>query len=218
MLSLSDVTRDEIVKVCQLLHGRNMLAAADGNVSFRVSDDEILITPTGVSKAFIDASDIAVIDIRNRVLLGKPSGERLMHLEIYKKCPEARAIVHAHPTTAIAWSVAEPELDELPSKCLSEVILAVGRIPFVKYARPGSLEMGTNLHPFLPDCRAMILRRHGALAWGESLQEAYNGMERLEHSAEILWKARTLGNLSELPPEEVEALKELRRKTGKKTL
>jgi L-fuculose-phosphate aldolase len=214
----SKFPRQQIVEICQSLHRKNMLSAADGNVSFRISNREILITPSGVSKAFISPDEIAVIDIDNKIIQGEPSGERLMHLEVYRKCPEAKAVVHAHPPTAIAWSVAFPDYKELPSECLSEVILAAGRIPFVPYARPGTLDMGTHLHPFLPDCRAMILSRHGALAWGESLMEAYCGMERIEHSAEILWRAKSMGELSKLDPKEVEVLREMRRKMGNKLL
>lgn len=141
-----------------------------------------------------------------------------MHLEVYKRCPEARAVVHAHPPTAIAWSVARPELRELPANCLSEVILAAGSIPFVPYARPGTKGMGDVLQPFLPERRVMILSRHGALSWGEDLEEAYNGMERLEHSAQILKNAADLGVLTELPAEEVAVLKEMRKKMGPKSL
>lgn len=208
----------EIVEICQRLHAKNMLAAADGNVSYKISDQQILITPTGLNKAFIKPTDIAVITQDNQILSGKPSGERLMHLEVYRQCPKARCVVHAHPPTAVAWSVAYPELRELPSECLSEVILAVGRIPIVPYARPGTQQMGENLKEFLPGCRVMILARHGALSWGEDLNEAYNGMERLEHSALILRNAQTLGRLTPLPPEEVEELRAMREKLGEKTL
>src|SRR5438045_2269313 len=104
----------EIVDVCQRLNDKNMLASADGNISYRVSDDYIFITPTGVNKAFLKPFDMAVVDINNRIISGKPSGERLMHLEIYKNCPRARCVVHAHPPTAIAWTIAHPELTELP--------------------------------------------------------------------------------------------------------
>jgi L-fuculose-phosphate aldolase len=214
----SSFPRQQIIEICQSLHRKNMLSAADGNVSFRISDREILITPSGVSKAFITADEICVIDIDNNILQGNPSSERLMHLEVYRQCPEAQAVVHAHPPTAIAWSVAFPKLKELPSESLSEVILAAGRIPFVPYARPGTIEMGTQLHPYLQECRAMILSRHGALVWGESLMEAYCGMERVEHSAEILWRAQTMGKLSKLPSKEVAVLREMRKKMGKKLL
>ncbi len=210
--------RSEIVEICRRLHGRNMLAAADGNVSVRVSDEEILFTPTGLNKGFISESDMAVVTLQNRVISGNPSGERLMHLEVYRRCPEARAVVHAHPPTAVAWSVARPDLSELPSESLSEIILAAGRIPFVPYARPGTQAMGDVLVPFLPDCRLMVLSRHGALSWGESLEEAYNGMERLEHSALILKAAVELGGLTVLPKEEVAVLREMRKKMGPRTL
>jgi L-fuculose-phosphate aldolase len=213
-----DTVKNSIIRFCELLHDKGMLASADGNVSYRVSDDEILITPTGVPKAFITESDIAVIDIHNNILKGRPSGERLMHLEVYKLCPEAKAVVHAHPPTAIAWSVAFPDLTELPSECLSEVILAAGKIPIIPYARPGTLDMGTRLHPHIKECRAMILSRHGALCWGESLQEAYCGMERVEHSAEILMRAQAMGQITNLPAAEVRELRAMRAKMGNKLL
>lgn len=208
----------EIVEICQALSQRNFLAAADGNVSVRLSDQEILITPAGLNKARIQHSQMAVITLENEVLAGTPSSERLMHLEVYRACPQARAVVHAHPPTAIAWTIARPELAELPAECMSELILALGRLPVVPYARPGTKEMGANLLPFLPGCRAMILARHGALSWGEDLMEAYNGIERIEHSALILKTARELGALTTLPDHEVEALRTLRKNLGERTL
>jgi L-fuculose-phosphate aldolase len=106
----------------------------------------------------------------------------------------------------------------LPSECLSEVILAVGRIPIAAYARPGTQAMGDAISAHLPRCRVMILARHGALAWGEDLDESYNGMERLEHSADILMRAQMLGGLTSLPAAEVAYLRELRGKLGERTL
>ena len=137
-----------------------------------------------------------------------------MHLEIFKTCEKAKAVVHAHPTTAIAWSIARPDLNKLPSDCLSEVILATGDIPFADYARPGTSAMGDVLKPFLPTHRALILRRHGAVTWGEDLDEAYRGMERIENSAQILSEAFKLGGLHPLPADEVQYLYELRKKIG----
>jgi L-fuculose-phosphate aldolase len=210
--------REAIARVCARLHGRNLLASADGNVSVRLSDEEILFTPTGVNKAELDPACIAVVTLDNKVISGSPSGERLMHLEVYRKCPKARAVVHAHPPTAIAWTVARPDLRELPAEALSELILAAGRVPVAPYARPGTLAMGEVLHPFLPAHRVILLSRHGALSWGEDLEEAYNGMERLEHVCQILKSAHELGGLTFLPQEEVEALRQMRAKLGEKTL
>lgn len=203
-----------IVEICERLHLRNMLAAADGNISYRISDDEILITPSGIAKAFMNTEQMAVINIKGEVLSGNPSTERLMHLEVYRSTPKAQAIIHAHPPTAIAWSIAQPELKKLPSDCLSEVILATGDIPFVPYARPGTEQMGNVLKPFLPQHQALILRNHGAVTWGADLEEAYRGMERIEHSCQILATAKQLGGLHPLPKDEIEYLYELRKKIG----
>ncbi|MEO0335300.1 MAG: class II aldolase/adducin family protein [Pseudomonadota bacterium] len=212
----SDIKR-VIVQVCKRLWDRNMLASADGNVSYRISDDRILITPSGLAKAFMDPEEMAVVDLAGNVLYGKPSGERAMHLQVYRKCPQAKAVVHAHPPHAIAWSIAKPELDELPSTSVSEVILACGSIPMVPYATPTTDAMAENLDPFLPEHRLMILSRHGGLSWGESLDEAVGGMERLEHSSEILWLAQSMGELTGLPPAEVARLKEMRSQIGPRT-
>jgi len=210
--------RHEIIDVCKRLYDKNLLAATDGNISYKISDNEILITPSGHPKAYLSPKDFCIMDISGNILHGKPSSERLMHLQVYKSCPKAKAVVHAHPTHAVAWSIAYPEYMELPNTCLAEIILATGRIPIVPYARPSTQEMGNQLIPFLPECRVMILSKHGGLTWGESLQEAWLGMERLEHSCQMLYLANKLGGLSHLPTDEIEVLKEMRKKIGPKTL
>ena len=219
MSSLSErAARETIVEIGRRLHARGWLAAADGNISLRLSTDNILITPSGVHKGYLVPDDICRITIDNRVLEGKPSTERLMHLSVYKNAPKAVAVEHAHPPVATAWTGAHPGLTELPGDCLSEVILAAGRIPFVPYAQPGTQQMGDHLVPFLPECRLMILSRHGALAWGESLSEAYNGIERLEHSSVTLAHAKSLGRLTSLPGDEVARLQEMRSKMDGRTI
>lgn len=207
-----------IVDIARRLHGRDCLAAADGNLSVRVDDDEIWMTPSGVAKAFMNPDDMACISLNGDIRHGQPSGERLMHLEIYRRCPQARAVVHAHPPTAIAWTLARPELKELPSDALPEVLLACGRVPIVPYARPGTPEMGSALAAFLPGDRALLLSRHGAVCWGEDLEEAWRGLERIEHAAKILLAAEQLGGARPVPPEEMPGLRALRATLGGKLL
>jgi Ribulose-5-phosphate 4-epimerase and related epimerases and aldolases len=138
-----------------------MLAAADGNVSTRLDEERILITPSGVEKAFVKPEQMAMISLEGEVLEGMPSAEVSMHLEVYRQCPEARSVVHAHPPHAIAWSLACPDMTELPSNVLPEVLLATGRVPVVPYARPTTNEMAEKIRPYL-DHKVMILARHGA--------------------------------------------------------
>lgn len=207
-----------IVQVCHRLAHKGLLAAGDGNVSLRREDGRILMTPRGMNKAFLQAEDMALLTLEGTILSGNPSSERLMHLAIYRTCPEARVVVHAHPPSAIAWTVARPDSKDLPVGAISEVIIGAGRIPVAPYARPGSEAMGEVLKPFLPGCRAIILARHGGLAWGEDLEEALNGLERIEHSAQVLVTAHSLGGITELPADEVEALKKIRAAIGPRLL
>lgn len=199
---------------CRRLHAQGLLAAADGNVSFRVDARTVAITPRGVPKADLAPQDLALLDLDGTVLRGRPSSERSMHLAVYRACPEAQAVVHAHPPTAIAWSLAHPEALELPSDALPEVILAAGRIPVVPMAVPGTEAMGSNLLPFLPAHRLLILARHGGLAWGGSLREAAGGIERLEQVAKILLAAEAFGGAKPLAEAELAELRALRAKLG----
>lgn len=206
--------KEEIIAIAKRLYAKNCLVGADGNISYRLNENEILITGSGKPKAFLTDKDFALITIDNKVIEGNPSSERLMHLTVYQHCPKAVCVVHAHPPTAIAWSIAFPDDKEIPNECLSEVILAMGSVPIVPYARPGTHSMGDHLVPYLPDHRAFILARHGALTWGESLGEASHGMERLEHTVGILKIAKDLGQLTTLPKEEVNYLKQLKQQLG----
>ncbi len=208
---------EEIITLGKKLYDKNMLAAADGNISVRV-DDLILITPSGVPKGFLETKDIAEVSIDGEIKSGKPSSELMMHLEVFRRCPEAKVVIHAHPPIAVAWTIAEPELNELPNTAMSEMILAMGSLPIIPFALPGSKEMGENLIPYLPKHRAMILSRHGALSWGETYQEALNGMERIEHAATMLYHAKLLGGITSLPEKEIEFLKEKRKQLGDKNL
>ncbi|MGV3523502.1 MAG: class II aldolase/adducin family protein [Candidatus Sericytochromatia bacterium] len=200
------------------LHKQGLLAAGDGNLSYRTSDQSIFITPRSQNKARLSAEEIAEIDLENTIHLGQPSSERLMHLAIYRHIPSAKAIVHAHPPTAIAWSLARPDWSELPTESLPEIILAAGRIPIVPYTRPGTQAMGDILLPFLPSCRILILARHGAVCWGESLEEAADGIERVEQVCLILKLAYELGGATPLPMSEVKALLALRAQLGPRIL
>ena len=204
-----------ILEVARRLDAKNLLAACDGNISVR-EGDRILITPSGQPKWKIDS--LAEVTLDNEVIAGTPSSEMLMHTFVYRMCPEARAVVHAHPPHAIAWTIARPDLKELPSEMLSELIIACGVVPISPYARPGTAAMGEVLRPFLPEHKAIILARHGALTWGISLEEACNGMERIEHTAMTLHLAAQMGPLTSLPEEEVEALHAIRNKIGNKLI
>jgi L-fuculose-phosphate aldolase len=213
MISESDVL-EGICESARRLHARNLLAAGDGNISVRLGDGRVAMTPSGVAKARLEPGHMAYLTEEGMVISGRPSSERFMHLAVYQACPEARCVIHAHPPTATAWTVARPELHELPGEGLPELILAAGRIPIVPYARPGTEAMGLALKPFLPAYRLLLLARHGAVCWGEDLDEACMGLERVEHVAQILKAAVELGGICAMDASELEALRAVRAQLG----
>lgn len=206
--------REAVCAACRRLHARNLLAAGDGNLSVRLGDGRILMTPSGINKDRLRPEELALMEAGGTVLAGAPSSEAQMHLAIYRARPEAQAVVHAHPPTAIAWTLARPTLEALPCEALPEVILATGGIPVAPYARPGTRELAEGVVPFLAQHRLMLLARHGAVAWGESLDEACDGLERVEHVAQILLAAEALGGARPLPAFEQEALRAMRQRSG----
>jgi L-fuculose-phosphate aldolase len=204
----------EMIAAAKRLYQHQILAATDGNLSARETGETILITPSGKQKAFLTPGDFVLFNSQNKTKKGKASSEVSMHLKVYELCPKANFVIHAHPPSAIAWSIAFPKLKFMPNDILPELILAAGNIPFIPYARPGTEQMAFNIAPYLPHHRAMVLSRHGALSWGESIDEAINGIERIEHTAQILLKAKTLRGLTTLPQDEIDYLQQKRKKIG----
>lgn len=209
----SDI-RNELVRISKYLHNLGYLVAADGNLSYRITDRRILITASKCNKSFMTMDDFAVVDIDNKVIEGSPSSELLLHTKVYQKCKEAKCVIHAHPPVAIAWTIAKPDMAELPAETMSEIVMGVGKIPIVPYARPCTEALSNSILPYVPDNKVMILARHGALSWGRTIQEAANGIERIENCAFILAQAQILGGLTYLPDEEVKALHKIRQNRG----
>jgi L-fuculose-phosphate aldolase len=195
----------EIVRVCRRLYERGLIAGPDGNVSARLVDGSIVVTPSGMSKVDVSPDDLVVVDASGRVLDGRrrPSSELRMHLRIYARRPDVRAVVHAHPPTATGFAVAG---ESLMAPVLPEVILQMREVPLVRYATPGSDALADTFEPVLADHDAFLMANHGATTLGPSLEVAHQRMESLEHAARILLVSRTLGRVNELSATDVQAL------------
>ncbi|MGQ9778278.1 MAG: class II aldolase/adducin family protein [Bacillota bacterium] len=202
--------REEVVEVGRRLWQRGYVAANDGNISLRLGPDEFLCTPAGVSKGFLRPEMLVKVNGRGERLAGElaPSSELRMHLAIYRHRPDVRAVVHAHPPLATAFAVAGIPLAK---PVLAEAVLALGRVPLVPYATPGSEELAARLAAHLPGHDAFLLANHGAVTLGRDLWEAYYKMETLEHFAIISLAARLLGGGRKLSPAEVAKLLALRK-------
>ena len=183
--------RLQIIKVGRKLESMGLVAASDGNISCRAGEDCMLITPSGVSKGDIEPEEIAKTSTLGNLLEGpmRASNEIQMHVHVYRMRPDVSAIVHAHPVVATAFTLAGFPFN---SKVLPEVWLMLGKVPVAPYATPSTDEVPLSIEPYIMGSRAILLKRHGALTFGESLMEACMRMEKLEHCARILFYASML--------------------------
>ncbi|RJP34376.1 MAG: class II aldolase/adducin family protein [Candidatus Omnitrophota bacterium] len=206
--------KQQIVEIGRRMWTKEWVAANDGNISCKISDDEFVCTPTGVSKGFLDVGDLIIVDREGRKRAGgplKPSSEIKMHLFVYRERPDVQAVCHAHPPTATGFAVAGLSLDQC---VLPEVVALIGQIPTVPYGLPSTDEIPQAIAPYVKTNNAVLLANHGALSWGDNLMQAYYRMETMEHFAKILLVAIQLGKVNVFSRDQVAALESLRDRFG----
>lgn len=203
---------EKLISVCHKVYEKGFVSAYDGNVSAITDNNTILITRSGVCKGDVTENDILEFDFTGKHLKGegKITTEFKLHLFAYSKRKEVNAVVHCHPVHATALSL----LGEGMSKhYFPEVLLTLGKVPLCKYATPSTNELPLSLEPFIDTAWAFLLENHGAITLGKNLDDAYYKMEKLEHAAEIIWKAKLLGEPKELSNEEINRLLEISEET-----
>ena len=201
--------RADIVEVGRRMYARGYTASNDGNISVRLDDGRLLMTPKSVCKGFMEPSMMCNTDLDGKKLAGErdPSSEMQMHLEVYRQRPDVQAVVHAHPPIATAFAVAGIPLDRA---VLAEVVTTLGSVPIADYATPSTKELPQAVSKYIKAHDGMLLANHGALTVGADLYSAYFKMETIEHFAHISFIARMLGGERLLSKEEVLRLQGLR--------
>ena len=201
--------RADIVEVGRRLYARGYTASNDGNISVRLDDGRLLMTPKSVCKGFMAPEMMCITDLDGKKLAGErdPSSEMQMHLEVYRQRPDAKAVVHAHPPIATGFAVAGIPLDRA---VLAEVVTTLGSVPIAEYATPSTKELPEAVRKYVKAHDGMLLANHGALTLGADLFAAYYKMETIEHFAKISLVARMLGGENLLSRKEVDRLQGLR--------
>jgi L-fuculose-phosphate aldolase len=190
---------EEICKVGLRLYERGFVAANDGNISVRTTDGNVLLTPSGVSKRDLTPEMIVKTDLRGKKIAGllNPSSESGMHLMLYRENPAIAAAVHAHPVVATSFACAGLPLDK---PIYPEAELNLGTVPVTEFAKPGTSAVAKSVKPFVKKNKAVLLKNHGALTWGQNLTEALYRIEALENYAKIILNVYyIIKNPSELP-------------------
>lgn len=201
----------ELIAIGRKLLYNRMIAGSDGNLSARLDNGNILVSCSGSRLGELTESDFVEVNLKGVIINSNrlPTSELKMHLFVYQNRPEINYAVHSHPVNATAFAVAS---EELPENILPEVLVFVGRIPMTEYAPPGTDSVPESIAPFIKDSDAFLLRNHGLLTIGTTANQAMNRHETVEHFARIIIKARQLGELTEIPQEDIGRLYALREK------
>lgn len=197
-----DLLRAAIVECGRVAYERHLVTSNDGNISVRVGEERLLITPAGMSKGRMEVDDLLLLDLDGNILAARegcrPSSETPMHLEVYRQRPDVRAVIHAHPIFATTLTVAG---FPFPNNVLPEVLLTLEKVPTTRYAIPSSHDDADAIRELIREHDALLLRQHGTLTIGADLEAALVALERIEHVAEVFWRAQMLGNVERIPLE-----------------
>ena len=207
-----DMLREAILECGRIAYERRLLTSNDGNISVRLGDNQVLITPSGLCKGRMHADDLLLLDWDGNVVDAKPglksSSEAPMHLEVYKQRPDVRAVLHAHPVFATTLTVSD---SPFPVEVLPEILLTLGDVPTTRYATPSSHDDADAIRELIQKHDALLLRQHGSLTVGKDLDAALTALERIKHVAEVFWRAQMLGKVNRIPEGEVKKLLEVRK-------
>lgn len=208
--------KQSICEVGQKLYDKGFVAANDGNISVRVSPNEIIVTPTGVSKGGMSPCDMVKVSLDGEVVEGTsvPSSEVKMHLQIYRENAKVNAVVHAHPPISTAFACARKPME---SPILAEAIVNLGVVPVANFALPGTTDLPKSISNFSKSYNAVLMSNHGLLTWGADITEAYFRMESVEHFGKILLYTQQIGGAVELSQAEISNLLDIRAKLGIET-
>ncbi|MBK8178207.1 MAG: class II aldolase/adducin family protein [Planctomycetes bacterium] len=210
--------RRALCEIGKLCYSRGYIVGADGNLSARLADGTILITPAGAMKGFLEPHHIARIDMAGNAVNAGPraSSEKAIHLVVYQERPEMQAIVHAHPPHAVAMTIAGIDLQQ---PFIPEIIVTIGGIPTAPFGTPGTQELPESIRAIVKCSDTVIMKNHGSVTMGTNLLDAYKKLDMVEHTAKILWLAHTVGaKLEPLDPDKVKKLLATRAALGVSTV
>lgn len=199
-----DQIRSELLEAVQKGVDAGLIRLSSGNISARTDDDRVAITPSTLPYDEMVASDIIVVDLDGQVVDGghAPSSEVAMHCYILRHLPQFNAIFHTHSFYGMTFAALS---QEIPVVCL-ELIICGGPIPVAPWACPSTEAAGQEVVKLLqnrPRLRAVLLRNHGPVAVGETLDDAYRKAFDLEIGATVYHQARQIGDPTVINSEQI---------------
>jgi len=210
----AEALREEIILVGRKLWERQYVDGNGGNISVRLGARFLLCTPTMMSKRDMEPADICLSDLEGKILAGDRlrTSELLLHLEIYKANPRARAIVHCHPphATAFAMTGSAP-----PIGLISEYETSIGPAAVARYETPGTQAFAETVLPFVEDHNTILLANHGIVCWADTVNHAEWLVETFETYCKTYLIAQQIGKpLAYIPEGKIQEILALKRRAG----
>lgn len=212
MQSINESYKNEkrmLAEACQRCGELGYVTSSGGNISLRVDENLILITPTKTPKRFMTEHDICAIDLHGNTVYApegkKPTGETPFHARIMRMRPDIKSIVHAHPPVLTGFAIAHSDI--LSKAILPEPIIEIGPLLNVKYATPLSEGLSENFDKVIRRSNAFLMENHGVLiCGGGDLLNTVEQLQMLEAMAQSVTVAKTLGNVELLSNAELDEL------------
>ncbi len=210
----AEALRAEILRVGRKLWERQYVDGNGGNISVRLGPKYVLCTPTMLSKGDMEPADICLADLEGNILAGDRlrTSELLLHLEIYKANPRARAVVHCHPpyTTAFAMTGTAP-----PNGLISEYEMFVGPMAVAPYETPGTQAFAETVIPFVQDHNTILLTNHGVVCWSDTVTHAEWLVEIVDTYCKKYLLAKQVGEpLKFIPDSKIDEILAFKRRHG----
>jgi L-fuculose-phosphate aldolase len=196
-----EAERRAVAYFVRRIYRQRLTTATGGNISCRVGEDRLLLTCSGLDKARLKACQVALLDLEGGNLTPhlNPSSEWRIHLAIYQRHSEIRAVIHAHPTTASAFTCAETPID---LGLLCETYALLDPPVLAPYALSGTPELADIVADCAGRSSSILLQNHAVLTTGADLMQAFSRLELLEEAARMTLLARQLEGLRPLTREE----------------
>lgn len=186
-LSESTRMRDRITAVGKSIFDRSLTFGSTGNISVRLSDGNVLMTPTNASLGALDPARLSLMDADGNHLDGdKPTKESFLHMCVYCQRPHSDAVVHLHSTHSVAVSVIDGlDPNDLLPPLTAYYVMRVGRLPLIPYYAPGDKALAHAVKEQVGHNHAVLLANHGPIVAGQTLEEAQYATEELEETARL---------------------------------
>lgn len=182
----------DVCSTAQSMYHSGLVAGTWGNISARIDEDYMVITPSGMNYDSLCPEDMVVVDLNTLEYEGnlKPSIEAIVHSAIYKDRPEVNGIMHTHSTYALTVAAARKTI---PPICDDQVQILGGEVRLAAYTMPGTKKMADEVVKALKERAGALIANHGAITVGRTLAEAYTGSQVLEKTAMVYINCQSIG-------------------------